>query len=169
MFISNVRTHQPLVQNWELIFPMTYGEGSRQKAVKAFHDIWSKSEVEEVIFNQDTKDPIHEQISENTYRITTSGVLKVVGTVYGYSGHILGFSISIDNIASITRVKDASGNYNWSSPLLITTRDGKQYRIYAKECTDKTGRLLSDITTYGKVETRAGYNLHPSMKHKGYL
>lgn len=169
MFISNIRTHQPLVQNWELIFPMTYGEGSRQKAVKAFHDIWSKSEVEEVIFNKDTKDPIREQISDNRYRITTSGELEILGTIYGYSGHIQGSSILIDKIASIARVKDVGGNYNWSDPLLITTRDGKQYRIYAKECTDKTGRLLSDITTYGEVETRAGYNLHPGMKHKGYL
>lgn len=157
MFISNVRTHQPLVQNWELIFPMTYGEGSRQKAVKAFHDIWSKSEVEEVIFNQDTKDPIHEQISENRYRITTSGELEIAGTIYGYSGHIQGFSILIDNIASITRIKDFNGNYNWSYPLLITTRNGKQYRIYAKDCTDRTGRELSDITMFGEVETRTGY------------
>lgn len=169
MFIRIVRTHQPLIENWELIFPMTYGEGSRQKAVKAFHDIWSKSEVEEVIFSQDTKDPIHEQISENTYRIITSGQLKITGTIHGYNGHIQGFSINIDNIASIARVKDMSGNYNWSSPLLITTRNDEQYRIYAKECTDKTGRLLSDITTYGEIETRAGYNLHPGMKHKGYL
>ncbi len=157
MFISNVRTHQPLVQNWELIFPMTYGEGSRQKAVKAFHDIWSKSEVEEVIFNQDTKDPIHEQISENRYRITTSGELEIVGTIYGYSGHIQGFSILIDKITSIARIKDVNGNYDWSSPLLITTRDGKQYRIYAKDCTDKTGRELSDITMFGEVKTRTDY------------
>ena len=157
MFISNVRTHQPLVQNWELIFPMTYGEGSRQKAVKAFHDIWSKSEVEEVIFNQDTKDPIHEQISENRYRITTSGELEIVGTIYGYSGHIQGFSILIDKITSIARIKDVNGNYDWSSPLLITTRDGKQYRIYAKDCTDKTGRELSDIPMFGEVKTRTDY------------
>lgn len=157
MFISNVRTHQPLVQNWELIFPMTYGEGSRQKAVKAFHDIWSKSEVEEVIFNQDTKDPIHEQISDNRYRITTSGELEIVGTIYGYSGHIQGFSILIDKITSIARIKDVNGNYDWSSPLLITTRDGKQYRIYAKDCTDKTGRELSDITMFGEVKTRTDY------------
>lgn len=151
MFISTVRTHQPLIQNWELIFPMTC-----QKAVKAFHDIWSKSEVEEVIFNQDTKDPIHEQISENTYRIITSGQLKITGTIHGYNGHIQGFSIDIDNITSIARVKDMSGNYNWSDPLLITARNGKRYRIYAKDCNDKTGRLLSDITMHGEIETIAG-------------
>lgn len=156
MFISNVRTHQPLIENWELIFPEIYGEGNRQKVAKAFHDIWSKSEVEEVIFNQDTKDPIHEQISESTYRIITSGELKITGTIHGYNGHIQGFSIDIDNIASITRVKDVSGNYNWSSPLLITTRNGKKYRIYAKECTDKTGCLLSDITMHGEIETITG-------------
>lgn len=157
MFISNVRTHQPLIENWELIFPKICGEGNRQKVAKAFHAIWSKSEVEEVIFNQDTKDPIHEQISENTYRIITSGELEIAGTIYGYNGHIQGFSILIDNIASITRIKDVSGNYNWSYPLLITTRNGKQYRIYAKDCTDRTGRELSDITMFGEVETRTGY------------
>lgn len=157
MFISNVRTHQPLIQNWELIFPEIYGEGNRQKVAKAFHDIWSKSEVEEVIFNQDTKDPIHEQISENTYRIITSGELEIAGTIYGYSGHIQGFPILTDNIASITRIKDVNGNYNWSHPLLITTRDGKQYRIYAKDCTDRTGRELSDITMFGLVETRTDH------------
>ena len=157
MFISNVRTHQPLIENWELIFPKICGKGNRQKVAKAFHDIWSKSEVEEVIFNQDTKDPIHEQISENTYRIITSGELEIAGTIYGYSGHIQGFSILIDNIASITRIKDFNGNYNWSYPLLITTRNGKQYRIYAKDCTDRTGRELSDITMFGEVETRTGY------------
>ena len=157
MFISNVRTHQPLIQNWELIFPKTYGEGNRQKAIKAFHDIWSKSEVEEVIFNQDTTDPIHEQISENIYRIITSGELEIAGTVYGYSGHIQGLPIRIDKIASITRIKDLNGNYDWSSPLLITTRDGKQYRIYAKECTDRTGCELTDITMFGEVEARASH------------
>lgn len=149
MFISNVRTHQPLIENWELIFPEIYGEGNRQKVAKAFHDIWSKSEVEEVIFNQDTNDPVHEQISESTYRIITSGELEIAGTIYGYSGHIQGFPILTDNIASITRIKDVNGNYNWSHPLLITTRDGKQYRIYAKDCTDRTGRELSDITMFG--------------------
>ena len=157
MFISNVRTHQPLIENWELIFPKICGEGNRQKVAKAFHDIWSKSEVEEVIFNQDTKDPIHEQISENTYRIITSGELEIAGTIYGYSGHIQGFSILIDNIASITRIKDVSGNYNWSYPLLITTKNGKQYRINAKECTYKTRCELSNITMLGKVETRADH------------
>lgn len=169
MFISNVRTHQPLIENWELLFPMAYGEGNRQKVAKAFHAIWSNSEIEELIFNRDTKDPIREQISENTYRIITSGELEVSGTIYGYNGHTQGFSILIDNIASISRIKDVNGNYNWSSLLLITTRNGKQYRIYAKECTDKTGRELSDITVHGEVETRASYYLHPSMKHKGYL
>lgn len=157
MFISNVRTHQPLIQNWELIFPKIYGEGNHQKMAKAFHTIWNNSEIEELIFNRDAKGLIREQISENTYRIITSGELEIAGTIYGCSGHTQGFSILIDNIASISRIKDVNGNYNWSSPLLITTRNGKQYRIYAKECTDKTGRELSDITMFGEVETRTGY------------
>lgn len=157
MFISNVRTHQPLIQNWELIFPKTYGEGNHQKMAKAFHTIWNNSEIEELIFNRDAKGLIREQISENTYRIITSGELEIAGTIYGCSGHIQGFSILIDNIASITRIKDFNGNYNWSYPLLITTRNGKQYRIYAKDCTDRTGRELSDITMFGEVETRTGY------------
>lgn len=157
MFISNVRTHQPLIENWELLFPMAYGEGNHQKMAKAFHTIWNNSEIEELIFNRDAKGLIREQISENTYRITTSGELEIVGTIYGYSGHIQGFSILIDKITSIARIKDVNGNYDWSSPLLITTRDGKQYRIYAKDCTDKTGRELSNITMFGEVETRTSY------------
>lgn len=157
MFISNIRTHQPLIQNWELHFPMGYGDGNRQKAVKAFHAIWSKSEVEKLIFDQSIEGPIRKQISDNRYRITTSGELEIVGTIYGYSGHIQGFSILIDKITSIARIKDVNGNYDWSSPLLITTRDGKQYRIYAKDCTDKTGRELSDITMFGEVKTRTDY------------
>lgn len=157
MFISNVRTHQPLIQNWELIFPKIYGEGNHQKMAKAFHTIWNNSEIEELIFNRDAKGLIREQISKNTYRIITSGELEIVGTIYGYSGHIQGFSILIDKITSIARIKDVNGNYDWSSPLLITTRDGKQYRIYAKDCTDKTGRELSDITMFGEVETRTSY------------
>lgn len=157
MFISNVRTHQPLIENWELISPKAYGEGYHQKVAKAFHAIWNNSEVEELIFNRDAKGLIREQISENKYRIITSGELEITGTIYGYSGHIQGFPILIDNIASITRIKDFNGNYNWSDPLLITTRDDKQYRIYAKECTDKTGRELSDITMFGEVEARASH------------
>ena len=157
MLISNVRTHQPLIQNWELIFPKVYGEGYHQKVAKAFHTIWNNSEIEELIFNRDAKGLIREQISDNRYRITTSGELEILGTIYGYSGHIQGSSILIDKIASITRIKDMNVNYNWSYPLLITTRDGKQYRIYAKECTDKTGRELSDITMFGEVEARTSY------------
>ena len=157
MFISNVRTHQPLIQNWELIFPKIYGEGNHQKMAKAFHTIWNNSEIEELIFNRDAKGLIRKQISENTYRIITSGELEIAGTIYGCSGRIQGFSILIDNIASITRIKDFNGNYNWSYPLLITTRNGKQYRIYAKDCTDRTGRELSDITMFGEVKTRTDY------------
>lgn len=157
MFISNARTHQPLIENWELLFPMAYGEGNRQKVAKAFHAIWSNSEIEELIFNRDTKDPIREQISENTYRIITSGELEIAGTIYGYSGHIQGLPIRVDKITSITRIKDLNGNYGWSSPLLITTRDGKQYRIYAKDCTDRTGCELSDITMFGEVKARTSY------------
>ena len=157
MFISNIRTHQPLIQNWELHFPMGYGEGNRQKAVKAFHAIWSKSEVEKLIFDQSIEGPIRKQISDNRYRITTSGELEIRGTVYGYNGHIQGSSILVDNIASITRIKDVSGNYNLSYPLIITTKNGKQYRINAKECTYKTRCELSNITMLGKVETRADH------------
>jgi hypothetical protein len=157
MFISNIRTHQPLIENWELIFPKIYGEGNHQKMAKAFHTIWNSSEIEELIFNRDDKGLIREQISENKYRIITSGELEIAGTIYGYSGHIQGFSILIDKITSIARIKDVNGNYDWSSPLLITTRDGKQYRIYAKDCTDKTGRELSDITMFGEVKTRTDY------------
>lgn len=157
MFISKVRKHQPLIENWELIFPKVYGEGYHQKVAKAFHTIWNNSEIEELIFNRDAKGLIREQISENTYRIITSGELEIRGTVYGYNGHIQGLSILTDNITSITRIKDLNGNYDWSHPLLITTRDGKQYRIYAKECTDRTGRELSDITMFGEVETRTDY------------
>ena len=157
MFISKVRKHQPLIENWELIFPKAYGEGYHQKVAKAFHAIWNNSEIEELIFNRDAKGLIRERISENKYRIITSGELEIRGTIYGYNGHIQGSSILVDNITSITRIKDLNGNYNWSHPLLITTRDGKQYRIYAKDCTDKTGRELSDITMFGEVKTRTDY------------
>lgn len=157
MFISNVRTHQPLIENWELTSPKAYGEGYHQKVAKAFHAIWNNSKVEELIFNRDAKGLIREQISENKYRIITSGELGIRGTIYGYSGHIQGFSILVDNIASITRIKDVSGNYNSSYPLIITTRDGKQYRIHAKECTYKTRCELSNITIFEEVEIRTDY------------
>lgn len=157
MFISKVRKHQPLIENWELIFPKAYGEGYHQKVAKAFHAIWNNSEIEELIFNRDAKGLIRERISENKYRIITSGELEIRGTVYGYNGHIQGSSILVDNIASITRIKDVSGNYNSSYPLIITTKNGKQYRIYAKECTYKTRCELSNITMLGEVETRADH------------
>jgi hypothetical protein len=157
MFISNVRTHQPLIENWELISPKAYGEGYHQKVAKAFHAIWNNSEVEELIFNRDAKGLIREQISENTYRIITSGELEIRGTIYGYNGHIQGSSILVDNIASITRIKEFNGNHNLSYPLIITTKNGKQYRIYAKECTYKTRCELSNITMLGEVETRTGH------------
>ena len=157
MFISKVRKHQPLIENWELFFPKAYGEGYHQKVAKAFHTIWNDSEIEELIFNRDTKGLIREQISENTYRIITSGELEIRGTIYGYNGHIQGSSILVDNIASITRIKEFNGNHNLSYPLIITTKNGKQYRIYAKECTYKTRCELSNITMLGEVETRTGH------------